>query len=65
MYRKSEVPCVRFFTSAGYIVNKTSSSLDANRLLLVAYARVRAKLITRQLLSEKTSMLVTVFFTKI
>jgi len=30
MYQKPAVPCERLFSSAGYIVNKTHSSLDAN-----------------------------------
>jgi len=34
MYRKSAVPYERLCSSAGYIVNKTRSSLEQNSLLI-------------------------------
>jgi len=40
MYWKSAVPCKRLFSSAGYIVNKTSSSLEQNTVFIVSYACV-------------------------
>jgi len=41
MYQKSVVPCKRLFSSAGYIVNETHSSLEANNTtinMLVRFA---------------------------
>jgi len=35
MNSKVAVPCERLFTSAGYIVIKTCSSLESNSLLLI------------------------------
>jgi len=32
LYGKSAVPCEQLFSSAGYIVNKTCSSLETNTL---------------------------------
>ena len=39
MYQKSAVPCEQLFSSAGYIVNKTHSSLEPNT---VNYTRLLA-----------------------
>jgi len=58
MYWKSAVHCERLFSAAGYIFNKTRSSLEANN---VKYARVLAWLVIHQHFSEKTLVLFTIF----
>jgi len=40
MYRKSEVQCERLFSSSGYIVNKTRSSLEANTVNMFMCLRI-------------------------
>jgi len=39
MYQKSAIPCERLFSSAGYIVNKTHSSPEANAVNMLMCLR--------------------------
>ena len=55
MCRESAIQCEQLFSSAGNIVNKTCSAIEANAVNMLA------QLVVRRHLSEKTLLLFTVF----